>query len=113
MSLNELLKSLQKEYLSELPSRIEDIKVHLEHKDIPALTEDFHKLKGTGKTYGIPEISDLGEQVEQLLLSCPAVGFSRVPHAIEILTEIHRLRASGSVFEITADSRFQQMKKAG
>lgn len=113
MSLNDLLKSLQKEYLSELPPRIEGIREHLENKDIPSLVEDFHKLKGTGKTYGIPEISDLGEQMEQLLITCPAIGFSRVPHALEMLTEIHRLRVSGSVFEIGADMRFQQMKKAG
>ena len=106
MSLNELLQSLQEEYLDELPSRIDGIKIHFINKDIQALTEDFHKLKGTGRTYGIPEISDLGERMEQLLLSCPAVGFSQVNQALDLLAEIHHTRTSGAPFEIALDARF-------
>lgn len=110
-SLNDLLKTLQAEYLSELPGRIEGIEAHVGRRDIPALIEDFHKLKGTGKTYGIPEISTLGEKMEQLFISCPAQGFSRVAHAVELLRSIHTARTGGAEFAIDQDVRFQEMKK--
>lgn len=111
MSLDDLLKSLQQEYLSELPDRINGIKSHLESKDATSLVEDFHKLKGTGKTYGIPEISELGEKMEHLLLSSPDKGLMQVSHAIDLLVEIHHTRTAGDSFEISLDSRFQDLKK--
>lgn len=111
-SLNDLLKTLQVEYLAELPGRIEGIEAHVSRKDIPALIEDFHKLKGTGKTYGIPEISALGEKMEQLFISCPAQGFSRVGHAVSLLRSIHGARTGGTEFAIDKDIRFQEMKKS-
>ncbi len=112
MSLNDLLLKLQQEYLSELPFKIDGIKIHHQNGAIDALIEDFHKLKGTGKTYGIPEISELGEKMEGLLLSCPAIGFSQVPAAIELLVDIHHTRTSGDSYEIDLDPRFQDLKKS-
>ena len=89
MSLNELLKSLQCEYLADLPERIETIHAHFESQNISALVEDFHKLKGTGKTYGFPKISELGERMEALLVSAPPKGLNAVPEALAELVHIH------------------------
>jgi|FLYM01.1.fsa_nt_gi HPt (histidine-containing phosphotransfer) domain-containing protein len=94
MTLDELLKNLQIEYLSELPSRIEVIKSHVESKDVRALVEDFHKLKGTGKTYGIPEISVIGEKMEMLLIKSPEVGLVCVNEALKDLIEIQQSHAA-------------------
>jgi len=89
MSLDELLKNLQKEYLAELPARIETMHAHLENKDVTALIEDFHKLKGTGKTYGVAAISDVGARLEKILLEKGAKALDHVPEALAELVHIH------------------------
>lgn len=113
MSLGELLKTLQKEYLSELPERISVIDQHIKDQDIEALKEDFHKLKGTGKTYGIPEISELGEKMEGLFLDCPAKGFSKSSVALDILSRIHSSRVDGKEHFLRDELGFSEIKKAG
>ncbi|HAG91548.1 MAG TPA: hypothetical protein DCL41_06735 [Bdellovibrionales bacterium] len=112
MSLDDLLKQLQKEYLEEIPSRIEGIQSHVDAKNMDALKEDFHKMKGTGKTYGIPEITELGEKMESLFLACPAQGLSRVNEALAILSRIHDSRTQGQAYMIHEDSRFMEIQKA-
>jgi len=112
MSLDELLKTLQKEYLSELPERIATIQSHVESKNIESLKEDFHKLKGTGKTYGLPEISELGEKMEALFIDCPARGFSKSSEALKILARIHSTRVSGKEYVMAEDTDFSEIKKA-
>lgn len=109
MNLNDLLKSLQKEYLNDLPARIEGMKGHLIQMDARALMEDFHKLKGTGQTYGIPEISELGLKMEVLLNKFPEEGLKHAPAALDVLTEIHQARIKGEIFNLSQDQRFQSI----
>ena len=68
MNFDELLKSLQTDYVAALPNKIAIIKSQIKSGDIKALRESFHKFKGTGRTYGLPEVSELAELVERLCI---------------------------------------------
>lgn len=65
--LSELLSELKADYLGKLPEKILVLKSHHQSKKWIELEEEFHKLKGTGKTYGFPDISVVCEKLEFLI----------------------------------------------
>jgi len=67
MSYEDLMKELQSSYLLQLPDRIEEIKIFIKNENKQALLEEFHKLKGTGATYGFPEITQVAKEAEAYL----------------------------------------------
>lgn len=80
------------------------------HNDLGCLREDFHKLKGTGKTYGFPEISELSEVVERVLIDRPQTYSQVVPEAIGILSDIYRALATSRSFDLASDGRFREIR---
>lgn len=111
MSFEDLMNQLRKEYVLELPAKIDHIQTNLNAKDHLVVREDFHKLKGTGKTYGIPEISELAEVVERICIQKPDVIPQAVPEALTLLKDIHRRRTAAEAFDIGIDERFSMLKR--
>lgn len=111
MSMDQLLADLRKEYLDSLPTRLAGIRQHLNDGAIETLEDDFHKLKGTGRTYGIPEISDVGELAESICGIARHHVTAAVPLAIELLTDIHKARSRQETFDVQADPRFSTLRK--
>ena len=101
---------LRQEYISELPMKIEEIRAHLDANDLLTLQDDFHKLKGTGKTYGIPEISDLGEVTETICQENPESALEAVLKALEILDRIYQERSNSKAYPIGKDDGFVHLK---
>lgn len=113
MNLDEMLKELQKNYIKTMPDKLAAMTKHIEAKNFQSLREEFHKIKGTGKTYGIPEISDLGAVFEEILIKCE---FHPDPQwtidALGIFQDIHTARVEGHAFEIFSDERFKNLQNA-
>lgn len=109
MSMEELLKSLQRDYLNSLPEKISDIRKQLANGSVAHLETAFHKLKGTGKTYGIPEISQLAATVEDICHDKPSNAAPAAKAAISILEDIHSARAANMEFLLEKDPRFNQI----
>ena len=110
MSFEQMMQELTEEYLEALPAKIADIENHLRVMDVSVLREDFHKLKGTGSTYGIPEISMIGQAMEDICLGQPHRLSEVVPDAIEILREIHLARAFRKIaLNLENDPRFARI----
>lgn len=65
MKFSELLAELKADYLSILPERIANLEKLLKEKNWKQMHIEFHKLKGTGKTYGFPEVSTICEKLEE------------------------------------------------
>lgn len=108
--LEAMMKELQGEYLDSLPQKVLEIELALKKKNVAELREDFHKLKGTGKTYGFPEISELSELMEILLIEQPEVSSRIVPEAIGILKDIYRERLASRDFDLRGDGRFHEIR---
>jgi HPt (histidine-containing phosphotransfer) domain-containing protein len=64
-----MMAELKTEYLIELPDKINYIETLLEQTNQVELENEFHKLKGTGKTYGVPEVTDICEIAEEACTS--------------------------------------------
>lgn len=65
--LDFLLQELKQQYLEELPDILKKAKTYNSQQDWESLKEELHKLKGSGETYGWPDISELARSLEQLL----------------------------------------------
>ncbi|MEO0334792.1 MAG: Hpt domain-containing protein [Pseudomonadota bacterium] len=106
MSFTDMLTQLKMEYVGGLPAKITTIKEHLRGEDLIALRTDFHKLKGNGKTYGLPEISELASLVESHCLEEPDRALSSVQSAVEILEDIYSHRQSDKELNLQSDPRY-------
>ncbi|MGH2708740.1 MAG: Hpt domain-containing protein, partial [Actinomycetota bacterium] len=95
--LDEAFLALQREYLSELPQRLEELR-----KDIAAFRDGedgaasslkirLHRLAGSGGSHGFPEVSEIAREMERWIVTGPAPGESgRLDRAVERLGEVHR-----------------------
>lgn len=109
-NFEQMMEELRKEYLESLPSRIQEIQTKSEQNKVQEVLEHFHKLKGTGKTYGIPEISELGEVMERICRELPAQANQHVPDAVTLLRTIHQERSARRPVDLSNDPRFSKLK---
>jgi HPt (histidine-containing phosphotransfer) domain-containing protein len=86
--LSDVLGDLKKDYLSNLPQKISLIKKLTQSEDWKELYTEYHKLKGTGKTYGFPEISTLCAKMESFAQNAETQNKSIFEKAVELLDEI-------------------------
>jgi HPt (histidine-containing phosphotransfer) domain-containing protein len=66
--LDDLFKELSFEYRAKMPKRIQDLKIALSQEDFPTLESLFHKYKGTGKTHGFADVSDICALAESIFI---------------------------------------------
>lgn len=105
-----MMRELREEYIKSIPQKITDIESHLTAKMWPELRNDFHKLKGTGKTYGIPEISALCEPVEKICVHKPDVVPAIVPSALRLLKEIYAERLANREYALSSQPAYIQIR---
>jgi HPt (histidine-containing phosphotransfer) domain-containing protein len=103
IKLSQLLSELKQEYISAFPAKIERLKTLTLSQDWAALSEEYHKLKGNGKTYGLPEISVLCEQMEYLTLNKDLQKTMLFEHALTLLERMHACYVSGDSFDLEKD----------
>lgn len=111
MNLEEMIKTLQQEYLAGLPEKISQIEKIIQSKETAAMRDCFHKLKGTGSTYGLPEVSELGQAVEEVCIQRPASAAEAATLGVVLLREIYQSRQRQVPFNVSADSRFATLHK--
>ena len=111
MSFAAMMEQLKKEYIESLPEKIETIESHIQKQCSNSVKEDFHKLKGTGKTYGLPEVSTLAASVEAICIQTPERSFSAAEQALPILRDIHQSRATDQLHDIGSDERYLQIRR--
>lgn len=110
MSIDDLLKELQEEYIQTMPEKIQELKDFFTAKDEENLLNAFHKLKGSGKTYGIDEVSTLGQFFETWMRDKKEKVIPFVPRAILILERIYAARAQHAPYPIEADADFLKLQ---
>lgn len=110
MSFDELMQTLRAEYLQSLPQKVEIIQQLCKQGDLELLREEFHKLKGTGKTYGIPEITELCAVVEQLCVDKSPKAVDACKLANQLLSDIHAARSNGAILSLAQDPHFVKIQ---
>lgn len=101
--LNQILAELKVEYLASFPQKIQKLKALTQSKDWTQLAEEYHKLKGTGKTYGFPEVSTICEKLETLATHNQTHLQHLFEQAIELLERMHKAYQMGNSFELDSD----------
>ncbi len=111
MSLNDLMDELRAEYIQSFPQKIADITTYFQQKDLDNLINSFHKIKGSGKTYGIPEMSELGEHFERLLKEQKEAALPLVSKAILLIQRIHAKRLTHQEHILSSDPDYTSLPK--
>lgn len=110
-SLQDILAGLQKTYLAALPEKIANIEQLHKSGDREKLVTEYHKLKGTGRTYGLPEFTQIGEILERICLKDPASLPHAVPLSITLLTRSRDARVQGGHLALDNEPDFQKLVK--
>lgn len=61
-----LFAELKGEYLDTFPEKIKSIETFWQKRDRKNLQNEYHKIKGTGSTYGAEELSTIADIMEEL-----------------------------------------------
>ena len=92
---------LRREYLAELPDRLAEIRGDIAAYEAgapeagPSLRTRFHRLAGSGGSYGFPELSAVARELERWFAAAgPSADATRLHQGLERLTAVVR-RASG------------------
>ena len=110
--MEDLLKSLRVEYVAELPAKVVKIEAWVRDANAAEVRDAFHKLKGTGKTYGVPEVSELAALVEERCIVDPTAGLAMAAVATQILGDIALARQKDEAYALAADPRFGGLRAA-
>ena len=76
--LDESLLELQREYIREAPARIAELRKDLaafrngEPDALESLRQRFHRLAGSGGSYGLPKVTEIARAMEHRILTAPA-----------------------------------------
>jgi diguanylate cyclase (GGDEF)-like protein len=76
--LDESLLELQREYIREAPARISELRKDLaafrngEPNALESLRQRFHRLAGSGGSYGLPRVTEIARAMEHRILTPPA-----------------------------------------
>jgi chemotaxis protein histidine kinase CheA len=82
---------LNKEYFEDVLSKIETFKRDIENKNIYSIMLFVHKLKGSGSTFGFPEFTEIGTDMENILKDIDWDKFkSKINRLIKILEKLKR-----------------------
>jgi len=111
--LSRLLSDLKKEYLITLPEKIEKLRSLTEKEKWIEIQEEYHKLKGTGKTYGFPEISTLSEQLETLAQKKESQKKGLFLEALDLLEEIRKAAVRNENYNLLNHPLGKTLLKSG
>jgi diguanylate cyclase (GGDEF)-like protein len=94
---DDALVKLQREYLAEFPDRLEELRADiaafraLRPEAAASLKMRFHRLAGSGGSYGFPQISVVAREMEQWMATKPVPGEApRLDAAVDRLAGLFR-----------------------
>lgn len=109
MNFDQMMTELRTEYIASMPGKIDEIRALAAAKDSSGLREAFHKLKGSGKTYGVDEVSELFAVCEKLCLDKPQISLQVAHLALKIFISIYESRITEKSFNITIIDDFKKL----
>lgn len=98
-----ILAELREEYLLRFPHKIALLKSLTESRKWRDLEEEYHKLKGSGKTYGYPEVSTVCQKLESLLMQDLVQDTEIFDQAIGLLEKMHQSYLKDESFDLQQD----------
>lgn len=100
---HQMLQEMRQDYLQVLPARIAKIRKLTDQGDWKSVNDEYHKLKGTGKTYGFAEISTLCKILESLSMNPPVNDVQLFNDAVHLLERMHQTYLKNQPFLLEND----------
>lgn len=108
--LSDLFKELKGEYLDSFPEKTETIRKMWEAGNRKDLQNEFHKIKGTGTTYGLPEVTTIAEILEEMCIkNSDKLGMSIVL-SLDLMQKICRSHKFELEYDLQTDPLFKSLK---
>lgn len=107
-----MMAELQEEYLQSFPEKYETMKTYFRNSEWYNLELEFHKLKGTGTTYGVPEVSELCEFMEAHCQNKGAIQEEDLLTSLTLLQKIREKYSMGKTYELSTDSQYLELKNS-
>ncbi len=101
---SQMLLELKEDYLKALPKKIAKINQLIGEEKWNELHDEFHKLKGTGKTYGFPQISQVCQILENLSALRPIEDKSLFIQSSALLARMQQSYEQDQAFDLEKDS---------
>lgn len=102
--LSELLNELKEDYLRNLPVKLATIKIYSDQSNWNLLFDEYHKLKGNGKTYGYPDISTVAEKLEFLAQHKEGQDQAVFLDAVALLERMYKSYLENKPFPLEQDA---------
>lgn len=108
--LEDLFAELKAEYLESFDEKITLIETLWQKQNRKDLQGEFHKIKGTGTTYGVREVSDVAEIMEDMCHQAgPKLGLSLM-FSLEIFKRICANYIHRVPYEMNKDVLFKALR---
>jgi HPt (histidine-containing phosphotransfer) domain-containing protein len=108
-NFNDLMKELRQEYLESFDDKFKQIRTCFDGKDWHGLELEFHKLKGTGSTYGVPEVTQLCEHLERICRRTQNLDELTLNESIDLLKQIRSKYQDNLPFDLESHSAYQKI----
>jgi HPt (histidine-containing phosphotransfer) domain-containing protein len=105
----EILAELQKDYLDSFADSIKEMREKVKTLDWASIRFHFHKFAGSGGTYGLHDITEVGRAVENYIDNTPTVSGKVIEDAILLFEKIIECHKSGKT--LTAETKNEVLKK--
>ena len=109
--LNDLFIELKQEYLESFDEKIESIMTFWFRRDLKNLKNEFHKIRGTGTTYGVHEATKIAEILEDLCdNNSPKLGLS-IMIFVEMLKHIRFQHEHKNTLDLDSQKTFNALER--
>lgn len=110
-NIQEILAGLQKTYLASIPEKVKNLEALFKANDLEKLETEYHKLKGTGRTYGLPEFTQLGATLERICETSAKSLPVAVPLSLDLLTRMRDARIQLTEIHLDLEPDYQTLLK--
>ncbi len=103
---------LQERYRINLKDKFKKIEECVQKQDLTTLADYFHKLKGSGQTYGFKPISDIAALVHEHYKSQSPDFFQWAQVGLSLLQKIHPTLNTPPSISLNQYPEFQQLESS-
>lgn len=106
----EAFEALRVKYLNSIPEKIENIRKTIAANDLHPLQQEFHKIKGSGKTYGYGDVTLIAIEIDKHCKASNPNSFLLAEKACLLLKKIFDNLTSQMVYDLQTDPLFKEIQ---
>ena len=106
---SDLMEELRTEYLESFEEKYKIIKDFFAKQDWYSLELEYHKLKGTGSTYGAPEVTAVCQKMEYICKHKPGNLEELIHQSIVVLNKIKEKYLAQVPFDLETSPEFKNI----